>query len=35
VGERVDEQRIVRLEDVERIEEEGKQRKKRGFVDVA
>jgi U3 small nucleolar RNA-associated protein 12 len=29
VGER------VRLEDVERVEEEGKQRKKRGFVDVA
>jgi U3 small nucleolar RNA-associated protein 12 len=35
VGERVDEQRVVRLEDVERLEEEGKQRKKRGFVDVA
>ena len=35
VGERVDERRVVRLEDVERIEEEGKQRKKRGFVDVA
>ncbi|KAJ4363720.1 beta transducin [Ascochyta clinopodiicola] len=35
VGERVDEARVVRLEDVERIEEEGKQRKKRGFVDVA
>ncbi|KAL1657122.1 beta transducin [Didymella pomorum] len=35
VGERVDEQKIVRLEDVEKMEEEGKQRKKRGFVDVA
>ncbi|KAJ4382695.1 beta transducin [Didymella sp. IMI 355093] len=35
VGERVDEQKIVRLEDVEKMEEESKQRKKRGFVDVA
>jgi U3 small nucleolar RNA-associated protein 12 len=35
VGERVDERRVVRLEDVERMEEEGKERRKRGFVDVA
>ncbi|PSN63464.1 WD40 repeat-like protein [Corynespora cassiicola Philippines] len=36
VGERVDEAGIVRLEDVERVEEEGKKsRKKRAFVDVA
>jgi U3 small nucleolar RNA-associated protein 12 len=33
VGETVEEQRYVRLEDVEK--EEGKERKKRGFVDVA
>ncbi|KAH7408366.1 WD40-repeat-containing domain protein [Phaeosphaeria sp. MPI-PUGE-AT-0046c] len=35
VGERVDEKRFVRLEDVEREEGEGRERKKRGFVDVA
>ncbi|KAJ4343338.1 beta transducin [Didymella glomerata] len=35
VGERVDERKIVKLEDVEKMEEDGKQRKKRGFVDVA
>lgn len=35
VGERVDEAQLVRLEDVERLEEEGKNRRKRGFVDVA
>jgi U3 small nucleolar RNA-associated protein 12 len=35
VGERVDEKRVVRLEDVERVEEEGRERRKRGFVDVA
>jgi U3 small nucleolar RNA-associated protein 12 len=35
VGERVDEAKVVRLEDVDRLEEEGKNRKKRGFVDVA
>jgi U3 small nucleolar RNA-associated protein 12 len=34
VGERVDEMKVVRLEDVDRIEE-GKERRKRGFVDVA
>jgi U3 small nucleolar RNA-associated protein 12 len=34
VGERVDEARLVRWEDVERVEEEGT-RRKRGFVDVA
>lgn len=35
VGERVDEKRFVRLEDVEREESEGRERRKRGFVDVA
>jgi U3 small nucleolar RNA-associated protein 12 len=35
VGERVDEAQLVRLEDVEKFEEESKNRKKRGFVDVA
>jgi U3 small nucleolar RNA-associated protein 12 len=35
MGERVDEAKVVRLEDVERVEEESKERKKRGFVDVA
>lgn len=35
VGERVDEQRYVRLEDVDKDEDGGKERKKRGFVDVA
>lgn len=35
VGERVDDAQLVRLEDVDRLEEEGKSRKKRGFVDVA
>jgi U3 small nucleolar RNA-associated protein 12 len=34
VGERVDEMKVVRLEDVDKIEE-GKERRKRGFVDVA
>jgi U3 small nucleolar RNA-associated protein 12 len=35
VGERVDEKRFVRWEDVEREEEEGREKRKRGFVDVA
>ncbi|CAA9957504.1 F-box/WD repeat containing protein pof1 [Pyrenophora teres f. maculata] len=35
VGERVEERGLVRWEDVERVEEEGKGRRKRGFVDVA
>jgi U3 small nucleolar RNA-associated protein 12 len=34
VGERVDEMKVVRLEDVDKLEE-GKERRKRGFVDVA
>jgi U3 small nucleolar RNA-associated protein 12 len=34
VGERVEEMKVVRLEDVDKIEE-GKERRKRGFVDVA
>lgn len=35
VGERVDEAKIVRLEDVDRLDEESKNRRKRAFVDVA
>ncbi|KAH7399488.1 WD40-repeat-containing domain protein [Pyrenochaeta sp. MPI-SDFR-AT-0127] len=35
VGERVDDARFVRLEDVDRLAEEGNNRKKRGFIDVA
>lgn len=35
VGERVDEAQLVRLEDVDRLEDEGQNRKKRGFVHVA
>ncbi|KAJ4372309.1 beta transducin [Neocucurbitaria cava] len=35
VGERVDEARLVRLEDVDKLDEEGVSRRKRGFVDVA
>ncbi|KAH8733107.1 WD40-repeat-containing domain protein [Phaeosphaeriaceae sp. PMI808] len=35
VGERVEEGRVVRLEDVERVEKEGVERRKRGFVHVA
>ncbi|PVH98195.1 F-box/WD repeat-containing protein pof1 [Periconia macrospinosa] len=36
LGERVEEGRVVRLEDVERVEMEGREgRRKRGFVDVA
>ncbi len=35
VSERVDEAQFVRLEDVDRLEEESKNRRKRGFVDVA
>jgi U3 small nucleolar RNA-associated protein 12 len=35
VRERVDEAQLVRLEDVDRLEDEGQNRKKRGFVHVA
>lgn len=35
LGERVEERGLVRWEDVEAVEEGGKERKKRGFVDVA
>ncbi|KAF1942629.1 WD40 repeat-like protein [Clathrospora elynae] len=35
VGERVDDAQQVRLEDVDRLDEEKKNRRKRGFVDVA
>ncbi|KAF2132567.1 WD40 repeat-like protein [Dothidotthia symphoricarpi CBS 119687] len=35
VGERVDDAKLVRLEDVDRLDEESKTRRKRAFVDVA
>lgn len=35
VGDRVDDAKLVRLEDVDRLAEEGSSRKKRGFVDIA